>query len=125
MSILDYIYDANNYKEHLDSERDIEIPMTDEEEIAAQGEYDRWKQGNRKIEEDIDRFMRNKIGAITAIMELSDRMRVVNGDKVVIEDKKKEEPRNDNSEEIRLLKEQNALLKELLLKNTNNNEYNR
>jgi len=119
MSIIDY------YREKLDSEREIEIPMTDEEEIAAQGEYDRWKQGNRKIEEDIDRFMRNKIGAITAIMELSDRMRVVNGDKVVIDDKKKDEPRNDNSEEIRLLKEQNALLKELLLKNSNNNECNR
>lgn len=118
MSILDY------YRENTDNEREFDIPMTAEEEIEAQNTFNSWKRSNRKIEEDIDRFMRDKVETITAIMELSDRMHVYDGNKVVIEDKKKEDAKVNNTkeEEIRLLKEQNELLKEILLQKMNKNE---
>ena len=92
--------------------------LNEEERIAAENMYRVWKEKNRDVEDKIDRFMRNKVDTIMAIMEVSDRMRVTNG-KVEINSEKVK--KNDtNSEEIRLLKEQNELLKELLLKKHNN-----
>lgn len=88
--------------------------LNEEERIAAENIYRVWKEKNRCVEDEIERFMENKIGTITAIMELSDRMRVKN-DRVEIIPNKFEKD-NTSSEEVRLLKEQNELLKELLLK---------
>lgn len=88
--------------------------LNEEERIAAENMYRAWKEKNRHVEDEIERFMRNKVDTITAIMELSDRMRVNNG-KVEIKPDKFEKDETSN-EEVRLLKEQNELLKELLLK---------
>lgn len=88
--------------------------LNEEERIAAENMYRAWKEKNRHVEDEIERFMRNKVDTITAIMELSDRMRVNNG-KVEIKPEKFEKDETSN-EEVRLLKEQNELLKELLLK---------
>lgn len=79
--------------------------------------FQRWKADNRYMEEAIERFMAGGRAAHAAeIMDRSDQMRVVDGGRVEIVHKPLPEQKPGDSEEIRLLREQNELLKRLLAK---------
>ena len=94
------------------------LELTAEECAMAENIYRRWKADNAQIESEIDQFMAGKADHIRKIMDRSDNLKVVSG-KV-----KSVEPNgpmltstdDDRGEEIRLLKEQNELLKRLLAK---------
>ena len=87
-------------------------------EREAEAIFQRWKEGNRSMEAAIERFMTGGRAEHAAkIMERSDRMRVVDGGRVeIMEDSPAQQSRPGDSEEIRLLREQNELLKKLLAK---------
>ena len=75
--------------------------------------YQRWKAGNRELEDAIDKFMAGRVNIIKEVMEVSDRMEVKNG---TVHTQRQFHNNGTESEEVRLLREQNQLLKELLLK---------
>ena len=83
--------------------------LTEEEEAEAIGIYQRWKDKNIAHEEAIDRFMQPKVRIIKEIIECGEGMTVKNGKVERIE-------KTPDNEELRLLREQNDLLKQLLIK---------
>lgn len=86
-------------------------------EREAEAVFQRWKEDNRYMEEAIERFMAGGRAAHAAeIMDRSDQMRVVDGERVEIVHKPLSRQKTVDSEEIRLLREQNELLKKLLAK---------
>lgn len=86
-------------------------------QIEADIVFKRWKDGNKDLERDIERFMSNGRAEHAAkIMEASDRLRVIDGGRVerIPDGQPSNNGKSDESEEIRLLREQNDLLKQLL-----------
>lgn len=98
-------------------DEELGIVQLDENDMKeVDGIFNRWKQGNREFEGKLESFMKNKVENIRKINEACDTMIVKNGKVERIQ------PRTYESEEIRLLKEQNELLKELLIKQQNNGQ---
>lgn len=86
-------------------------------QIEADILFKKWKEGNIVLEKDIERFMSNGRAEHAAkIMEASDKLRVVDGGRVerIPGWQPSNNGKSDESEEIRLLREQNDLLKRLL-----------
>lgn len=84
-------------------------PLNEEEMAEVDNIYRNWKDKNSPHEEAIDRFMQPKVRIIKEIIECGEGMTVKNGKVERID-------RNPESEEIKLLREQNDLLKQLLIK---------
>lgn len=86
-------------------------------QIEADILFKKWKEGNIVLEKDIERFMSNGRAEHAAkIMEASDKLRVVDGGRVerIPDSKPSCNSKSEESEEVRLLREQNDLLKRLL-----------
>lgn len=94
------------------------LELTAEECAMAENIYRRWKADNAQIESEIDQFMAGKADHIRKIMDRSDNLKVINGTlhEVKPSAAKPTDEANGSGEEIRLLKEQNELLKQLLAK---------
>ena len=100
-----------------DNEKHL-LELTAEECAMAENIYRRWKADHAQIESEIDQFMAGKADHIIKIMDRSDTMKVVGGKVKTVEPNGPMPTTTDDgrSEEIRLLKEQNELLKQLLAK---------
>ena len=97
----------------MDDEMIKYTQLNEYEQAEADQIYQRWKAGNRELEDAIDKFMAGRVNIIKEVMEVSDRMEVKNG-RVAMQSQLHNN--GAESEEVRLLREQNQLLKELLLK---------
>lgn len=87
------------------------------EEARANEIFKQWKESNKQLEEEIEMFMSNKKHHIQEIMDRSDQLKCMDGHVMPVEPRQQKEANTSgNSEEIRLLKEQNELLKQLLAK---------
>ena len=94
------------------------LELTAEECAMAENIYRRWKADHAQIESEIDQFMAGKADRIRKIMDRSDNLKVIYGTLHEVEPSatKPTDEVDGRSEEIRLLKEQNELLKRLLAK---------
>ena len=88
------------------------IELNEEEQKAANNIFNKWKENNKVLESQIEAFMANKKDHIQEIMNRSDKLVSINGTVKLQEPPKPQT--SGESEEIRLLKEQNELLKQLL-----------
>lgn len=95
-----------------DNKKIVDIELNEEEQQRANNIFQTWKENNRRLENQIEAFMANKKDHIQEIMDRSDKLQSRDGIVRAVELTKPGV--GQENEEIRLLKEQNELLKQLL-----------
>ena len=88
--------------------------LSESEQQQVNNIFAKWKEKNQTIESEIDKFMDNKKEHIKEIIERSDKLQSIDGVVKAVGTTKPSD--KQENEEIRLLKEQNELLRQLLAK---------